>query len=47
MKKWSEIRQGILNKLFMGKDDVNGEEDNDASKFAYFANCLYLCTPNA
>lgn len=41
MKKWSEIRQGIINKLFMDEDEVNSENENYASKFAYFANeCL-------
>lgn len=41
MKKWSEIRQGIINKLFMDEAEVNSENENYASKFAYFANeCL-------
>lgn len=41
MKKWSEIRQGIINKLFMDEDEVNSESENYASKFAFFANeCL-------
>lgn len=41
MKKWSEIRQGIITKLFMDKEEVNSEDDNYASKFAFFANeCL-------
>lgn len=41
MKKWSEIRQGIINKLFMDEDEVNSENENYAAKFAYFANeCL-------
>lgn len=41
MKKWSDIRQGIINKLFMDEAEVNSENDNYASKFAYFANeCL-------
>ena len=41
MKKWSEIRQGIINKLFMDEEEVNSENENYASKFAFFANeCL-------
>lgn len=41
MKKWSEIRQGIINKLFMDEQEVNSENENYASKFAFFANeCL-------
>jgi hypothetical protein len=41
MKKWSEIRQGIITKLFMDEKEVNSENENYASKFAYFANeCL-------
>lgn len=41
MKKWSEIRQAIINKLFMDEQEVNNDTDNYASKFAYFANeCL-------
>lgn len=41
MKKWSEIRQGIINKLFMDEQEVNSEDENYAAKFAYFANeCL-------
>jgi hypothetical protein len=41
MKKWSEIRQGIINKLFMDEQEVNSENDVYAAKFAYFANeCL-------
>lgn len=41
MKKWSEIRQGIINKLFMDEEEVNDENENYASKFAFYANeCL-------
>lgn len=41
MKKWSEIRQGIINKLFMDEAEVNSENEQYAAKFAYFANeCL-------
>lgn len=41
MKKWSEIRQGIINKLFMDEAEVNSENETYAAKFAYFANeCL-------
>lgn len=41
MKKWSEIRQGIINKLFMDEQEVNSENENYASKFAFYANeCL-------
>lgn len=41
MKKWSDIRQGIINELFMDEQEVNSETDNYAAKFAYFANeCL-------
>ena len=41
MKKWSEIRQGIINKLFMDEQEVNSENENYAAKFAFFANeCL-------
>lgn len=41
MKKWSEIRQGIINKLFMDEDEANSENENYASKFAFYANeCL-------
>lgn len=41
MKKWSEIRQGIINKLFMDEAEVNSENEIYAAKFAYFANeCL-------
>ena len=38
MKKWSEIKQGIVTKLFMEPDEVT---EDYAAKFAYFANeCL-------
>ena len=41
MKKWSEIRQGIVDKLFMDAEEVTGENNQYAAKFAYFANeCL-------
>ena len=41
MKKWSEIKQAIVNKLFMDAQEVNSDTDNYASKFAYYANeCL-------
>lgn len=41
MRNWSEIRQAILNKLFMEEDEVNSYNDKYAKKFAYFANeCL-------
>lgn len=41
MKKWSEIRQGIITKLFMDEQEANSENENYASKFAFFANeCL-------
>lgn len=41
MKKWSDIRQGIINELFMDEAEVNSENENYAAKFAYFANeCL-------
>lgn len=41
MKKWSEIRQGIIDKMFMDEAEVNSENEKDAAKFAYFANeCL-------
>lgn len=41
MKKWSEIKQGIINKLFMDAEEVNSEHEKYADKFAYFANeCL-------
>lgn len=38
MKKWSEIKQAIVTKLFMEPDEAN---EDYAAKFAYFANeCL-------
>lgn len=41
MKKWSEIRQAIINKAFMDETEVNSENEKYADKFAYFANeCL-------
>jgi hypothetical protein len=41
MKKWSEIKQGIISKLFMDPEEVNSENEKYAEKFAYFANeCL-------
>lgn len=41
MKKWSEIRQGIIDKMFMDEAEVNSENEKYAAKFAYFANeCL-------
>lgn len=41
MKKWSEIRQGIITKLFMDEAEANSDTENYASKFAFYANeCL-------
>lgn len=41
MKKWSEIKQAIINKLFMDEQEVNNDTENYANKFAYYANeCL-------